>query len=117
MLVWGSDWDVTGVSPLDGLETATTHRYPGGIDLEGNEDSVWNPTERVSLEQAIVAYTSAGAYLMHDDTRRGTLAAGMLADMVVLDRNIFESAPLDIHKTQVDMTVVGGVVVFSRVSD
>jgi predicted amidohydrolase YtcJ len=117
MLVWGSDWDVTGVSPLDGLETATTHRYPGGIDLEGNEDSVWNPTERVSLEQAIVAYTSAGAYLMHDDTRRGTLAAGMLADMVVLDRNLFESAPLEIHKTQVDMTIVGGVVVFSRVSD
>jgi predicted amidohydrolase YtcJ len=114
MLVWGSDWDVTGVSPLDGLETATTHRYPGGIDLEGKVDSTWNPGERVSLEQAIVAYTSTGAYLMHDDTSRGSLTAGKLADLVVLDKNLFETAPLDIHNVQVDMTVIGGEVVFSR---
>jgi len=117
MLVWGSDWDVTGVSPLDGLETATTHRYPGGIDLEGKVDSTWNPDERVSLEQAIVAYTSTGAYLMHDDTSRGSLTAGKLADLVVLDKNLFETAPLDIHNVQVDMTVIGGEVVFSRTGD
>jgi len=114
MVAWGSDWDVTGVSPLDGLETATTHRYPGGIDLNGKEDRSWNPDERVSLEQAIVAYTSAGAYLMHDDTTRGSLAAGMLADLVVLDKNLFDTAPLEIHSVQVDMTVIGGKAVFSR---
>ncbi len=112
-IAWGSDWDVTGVSPLDGLETATTHRYPGGIDLAGNEDSAWIPEERVSLEQAIVAYTSGGAYLMHDDSERGSLSAGMLADFVVLDSNLFERAPLEIHTVQVDMTVVGGQVVYT----
>lgn len=116
MLVWGSDWDVTGVSPLDGLETATTHRYPGGVDLDGNEDRSWNPAERVSLEQALVAYTSAGAYLMHDDARRGSLVEGKLADLVVLEKNLFDVPPLEIHTVQVDMTIVGGVVVFERMA-
>lgn len=114
VLVWGTDWPVTGVSPLDGLETAITHRYLGGKDLAGNEDSPLIPHERVSLEQAIAAYTSAGAYLMHDDTIRGSLSAGKAADLVVLDRNLFETAPLDIHKLQVDMTVIDGKVVFAR---
>ncbi len=113
MIAWGSDWDVTGVSPLDGLETATTHRYPGGIDLAGNEDSAWIPEERISLEQAIVAYTSAGAYLMHADSTRGSLSAGNLADFVVLDSNLFERNPLEIHTVQVDMTVVGGQLVYT----
>jgi predicted amidohydrolase YtcJ len=105
------------VSPLDGLETATTHRYPGGKDLTGKEDHSWNPQERVSLEQAIVAYTSAGAYLLHDDGIRGSLSTGKAADLVVLSRYLFESAPLDIHTVQVDMTVVGGHVAFARTPD
>ncbi len=113
-LVWGSDWPVTGVSPMDGLETAITHRYPGGKDQFGKEDQSWHPQERVNLEQAIVAYTSAGAYLMHDETTRGTLSVGKVADLVVLSQNIFETAPLDIHKVQVDMTLLGGKVVFAR---
>jgi predicted amidohydrolase YtcJ len=117
ILVWGSDWPVTAVSPLDGLETATTHRYPGGKDLTGKEDQSWNPQERVSLEQAIVAYTSAGAYLLHEDGTRGSLSMGKAADLVVLSRNLFESAPLDIHTAQVDMTVVGGHVAFARTPD
>ncbi|MEO2023432.1 MAG: amidohydrolase [Pirellulaceae bacterium] len=117
MLVWGSDWDVTGVSPLDGLETATTHRYPGGIDLNGKEDRSWNPHERISLEQAIVAYTGAGAYLMHADKMRGSLEAGKLADLVVLSRNLFDTEALGIHKVKVDRTIVGGVTVFTRATD
>ena len=92
MLVWGSDWPVTGVSPLDGIETAITHRYPGGRDPFGIEDHEWHPEERVSLERAIVAYTSTGAYLMHDEATRGTLAPGKRADLVVLHRNLFETA-------------------------
>jgi predicted amidohydrolase YtcJ len=114
IVVWGSDWPVTGVSPLDGLETAVTHRYPGGKDLAGKADRSWNPEERVSLEQALVAYTSAGAYLMHDERARGSLSVGKAADLVVLSGNLFETAPLEIHTVQVDMTVVGGKVVFAR---
>jgi predicted amidohydrolase YtcJ len=114
ILVWGSDWPVTGVSPLEGLETAITHRYPGGKDLQGREDHAWKPEERVSLEQAIVAYTAAGAYLLHDERSRGSLVAGKAADLVVLDRNLFETPPLEIHAVQVDMTIVAGEVTFER---
>jgi predicted amidohydrolase YtcJ len=117
ILVWGSDWPVTGVSPLDGLETATTHRYPGGTDLDGKEDHAWNPQNRVDLEQALVAYTAAGAYLMHDDMTRGSLAVGNAADLVVLHRNLFEVPPLEIHNVQVDMTVLDGQIIFSRAAD
>lgn len=117
ILVWGSDWPVTGVSPLDGLETTVTHRYPGGRDLNGKEDRTWNPEERVTLEQAITAYTAAGAYLMHEDTIRGALSVGKAADLVVLNRNVFEMSPLDIHYVQVDMTVLDGKVVFARTPD
>lgn len=117
VLVWGSDWPVTGVSPLDGLETAITHRYPGGRDLDGKEDRSLNPHERASLEQAIVAYTSAGAYLMHDEARRGSLSIGKAADLVVIDRNLFDTAALDIHSAQVDMTLIAGKVIFERTGD
>jgi len=114
VLVWGSDWPVTGVSALDGIETALTHRYPGGKDPFGKEDESWHPWERVSLEQAIVSYTSAGAYLMHEDSARGTLTVGKLADLVVLHRNLFETPNLQIHTVPVDMTVLAGKVVFIR---
>jgi predicted amidohydrolase YtcJ len=114
MLVWGSDWPVTGVSPLDGIETAITHRYPGGRDPFGIEDREWHPEERVSLERAIVAYTSTGAYLMHDEATRGTLAPGKRADLVVLHRNLFETEPLEIHQVPVDLTVFNGRIVFAR---
>jgi predicted amidohydrolase YtcJ len=114
MLVWGSDWPVTGVSPLDGLETAVTHRYPGGTDLAGHPDRAWKPEERVTLEQAITAYTSAGAYLMHDEHERGSILPGLSADLVVLGRNLFDTPVLEIHKVEVDMTFIAGKVVFER---
>ncbi len=114
VLVWGTDWPVTGLSPLAGLETAITHRYPGGRDPAGGEDRPLVPEERVNLAQAIAAYTSAGAYLMHDDADRGSLAVGKAADLVVLESNLFDRAPADIHSVRVDMTVVAGRVIFDR---
>jgi len=113
-LVWGSDWPVTDLAPLAGLETAVTHRYPGGKDPEGVTDKVWIPAERISLAQALIAYTSAGAYLVKDEANRGSLVAGKLADLVVLSRNLFEADPLAIHEATVDLTLVGGKVVFER---
>jgi hypothetical protein len=114
VVVWGSDWPVTGVSPLDGLETAVTHRYPGGVDPAGKQDAPLDPSESVTLAQAITAYTAAGAFLLHDEAERGTLGIGKLADLVVLDRNLFETPPLEIHTAQVDMTVLEGEIVYER---
>lgn len=113
-LVYGSDWPVTGVAPLDGLETAVTHRYPGGRDPEGRPDTAWIPGERVTLQQALEAYTVNGAWLVHDEHQRGTLEAGKLADLVVLGGDLGKTAPLDIHALGVDLTMVGGQVVYER---
>jgi predicted amidohydrolase YtcJ len=114
MMVWGSDWPVTGVSSMEGLEVAITHRYPGGRDPQGSEAITLIPAERVNLTQAIAAYTSAGAYFMHDEAQRGTLTAGKLADLVVLDRNPFEVRAAEIHDIKVDLTTLGGKIVFRR---
>jgi hypothetical protein len=111
-LVWGSDWPVTGVDPLDGIETAVTRRYPGGKNPDGVEDTSWIPAQRVTLPEAVAAYTASGAYLLHDEAERGTIAVGKLADLVVLSRNLFATDPLAIHAIEVDMTLVGGQVVF-----
>jgi predicted amidohydrolase YtcJ len=113
-LVWGSDWPVTGVDPLDGIETAVTRRYPGGKNPSGVEDASWIPAQRVTLPEAVAAYTASGAYLLHDEAERGTIAVGKLADLVVLSRNLFATDPLAIHALEVDMTLVGGRVVFER---
>jgi len=113
-LVWGSDWPVTGVDPLDGIETAVTRRYPGGKNPQGVEDASWIPAQRVTLPEAVAAYTASGAYLLHDEAERGTIAVGKLADLVVLSRNLFAADPLAIHAIEVDMTLVGGQVVFER---
>jgi hypothetical protein len=113
-LVWGSDWPVTGVDPLDGIETAVTRRYPGGKNPEGVADAPWIPAQRVTLPEAVAAYTVSGAYLLHDEAERGTIALGKLADLVVLSRNLFRTDPLAIHAIEVDMTLVGGQVVFER---
>ncbi len=113
-LVWGSDWPVTGVDPLDGIETAVTRRYPGGRNPDGVEDISWIPAQRVTLPEAVAAYTAWGAYLLHDEAERGTIAVGKLADLVVLSRNLFATDPLAIHAIEVDMTLVGGHVVFER---
>ena len=114
VLVWGSDWPVTGVDPLDGIETAVTRRYPGGRDPQGIEDAPWIPTQRLTLVEAVAAYTASGAYLLHAEAERGTIAVGKLADLVVLSRNLFAADPLTIHAIDVDMTLIGGRVVFER---
>jgi hypothetical protein len=114
VLVWGSDWPVTGVEPLDGIETAVTRRYPGGRDPQGVADAPWIPAQRLTLVEAVAAYTASGAYLLHDEAERGTIAVGKLADLVVLSRNLFTADPLTIHAIDVDMTLIGGRVVFER---
>lgn len=115
VLVWGSDWPVTGVDALDGIETATTRRYPGGRTPEGVEDASWIPEQRVTLPEALTAYTAAGAYLLHAEQQRGTITAGKLADLIVLSGNPFVVPPLAIHALEVDLTMIGGKPVFERV--
>jgi hypothetical protein len=108
-VVFGSDWPVSSVNPLEGIEVAVTREMPGG-----SPQGAWQPQERLSLPDAIAAYTVNGAWLDFSDRERGSLVAGRLADFVVLSANLFKIPPTDIHKTQVDVTVFDGRVVHER---
>jgi predicted amidohydrolase YtcJ len=116
-LVWGTDWSVTTLSPLEGIETAVTRRHLGGINPNTKEpDQTWMPDQTLNLEQAIAAYTINGAYLVHAEDLTGSVETGKLADLVVLEQNLFEVSPLEIHTVNTDMTIFDGRVVYERES-
>ncbi|MFG2374094.1 amidohydrolase [Streptomyces sp. NPDC048504] len=105
-LAAGSDWPVSSPDPLQGIHVAVNRVEPGGAG------PVFLPGERLDLAAAITAYTAGSAYANHlDDT--GRIAAGALADLVVLDRDPFAAPPEEIAETQVALTYVGGTGVYA----
>ena len=105
-LAFGSDWPVVTVDPWPGIQVAVTRQ-----DLEGRPEGGWLPQHRVSLAEAVHAYTLGGAYAMHRDKDEGSIEAGKLADLIVVSQDIFAVAPREIAKTRVLLTVVGGKIV------
>jgi predicted amidohydrolase YtcJ len=113
-LAFGSDWPGTNasyypVNPILGLYAAVTRQTVNGAPPEG-----WFPDERISLDDALRAYTLGGAYASFEDDLKGTLEEGKLADLAVLDTNLFETPPSEWLETQVDYTMVGGRFVYDR---
>ncbi len=106
-LAFGSDWPVVTLSPWYGVQNAVTRQT-----LEGKPEGGWLPQERVSLEQAIEGYTLGAAYSGHREASEGSLEPGKLADLIVLDQNLFKIAPSEIHKTNILLTMVGGRIVY-----
>ncbi|MDX2730761.1 MULTISPECIES: amidohydrolase [unclassified Streptomyces] len=97
----GSDWPVSSAEPLHGIHTAVNRIAPDG------DGPVFLPGERIGLTAAIAAYTAGSAHVNHlDDT--GSIRAGALADLVVLDRDVYAGPPEDIGATRVLQTYVGG---------
>jgi predicted amidohydrolase YtcJ len=109
-LSFGSDWFVAPPTPLEGIYAAVTRRT-----LDDKNPDGWVPEQKISVEQALRAYTATAAYASFEEPRKGTLQAGMLADLVVLDRDLFTVAPPDIRNTKVLMTMAGGKVVYGGV--
>ncbi len=109
VLAFGSDWTVAPLDPLQGLYAAVTRRT-----LDGKNPGGWVPEEKITLREALQAYTVANAYAMFAESQRGTIEVGRLADVVVLDRDLFELAPDSLATAQVRYTIVGGKVVFRR---
>ena len=103
----GSDWSVTTPNPLEAIEVALTRRAPESQDLP------WIPTQRARLEDMLAAYTIHGAYVCHREKETGSLEVGKWADLVVLDRNLFEIDPEEIHSVRVVLTLFGGRTVYS----
>jgi predicted amidohydrolase YtcJ len=99
----GSDWGAFNMSPLWGIQVAVTRQTPQGTPKGG-----WYPDNRISVEAALRHYTRDGAYANFDEQKRGTLTPGKLADLVVLSKDILTIPPMDILKTKVLLTVMGG---------
>jgi len=105
-LAAGSDWPVSSPDPLQGIHVAVNRVEPGSAG------PVFLPGERIGLAEALTAYTAGSAYANHlDDT--GRVAAGALADLVVLDRDPFAAPPEEIAETRVAHTYVGGAEVYA----
>ncbi len=102
-LTFGSDWTVAPLSPLEGIYAAVTRRTLDGAHPEG-----WVPREKITVEEAVRAYTAANAYAGYQEAQLGTLQAGKQADFVVLSGNLFEIDPVEIKTVRVLRTIVGG---------
>jgi predicted amidohydrolase YtcJ len=108
-LAFGSDWTVAPIDPLLGIYAAVTRRT-----LDGKHPEGWVAGEKITLEEALGAYTATNAYGVFAEHNRGKLAPGYLADLVLLDQDLTAIPPEQIEHAGVRATVVGGKVVFSR---
>ena len=104
---FGSDWFVAPPTPLEGIYAAVTRRT-----LDDRNPGGWVPQQKISVEEALRAYTASAAYASFEEARKGTLAPGRLADVVILDQDIFSIPPQQIRAVRVITTIVGGKVVF-----
>jgi predicted amidohydrolase YtcJ len=102
-LAFGSDWPVASLSPLRGIWTGL-----------GRVDHGTVPNQRLSLGEMIDGYTSGSAYASFDEDRKGRLAVGQLADIVVLSRDVFAQPPTSADDVQVAVTIFDGKVVYRK---
>jgi len=107
VVAFGSDWDVSTANPLEEIEVALTRMGPSD---EGWE--VFIPEERIGLQDALAAFTIDAAYVNHLEDRTGSIEVGKLADLVVLDRNLFAIEPAEISNARVLLTLLGGKPVY-----
>ena len=103
-LVFGSDWPVAPLDPIYGIYSAVTRRT-----LDGKHPEGWIPEQKISVEEAVEAYTSTGAFAEFSERDKGTLEPGKLADIVVLSDDIFRIAPEKIRDVKVTLTITGGI--------
>ena len=108
-LSFGSDWTVGPLNPLLGIYAAVTRRTTDGANPKG-----WFPEQKVRVEEAIEAYTITNAYAAFEEKEKGSIAPGKLADFAILKENILAIDPVKIENAAVDITVVGGKIVYRR---
>ena len=103
-IAFGSDWSVSTASPWAQIEAAIRRIDP----LDDDATEVLVPEERISLEEAIAAFTIHAAFVNHHEDETGSIETGKLADLVVLDQNLFEIDPASISNTAAILTLLGG---------
>lgn len=109
-LVFSSDWPACiSLDPIRGIHVAVNRRDPLGFPETG-----WIPEEKISIYEAMKAYTSMGAYSSFEENKKGLIKAGHLADLIVFSQDLFSIDPMEIHKTKIEMTILDGKKIFER---
>jgi predicted amidohydrolase YtcJ len=108
-LAFGSDWSVAPATPIEGIYGAVTRET-----LDGKHPGGWIPEQKISVEDALRAYTSGAAYASFEEQIKGTLENGKLADFVLIDRDLTRIPPDSIRSAHIMQTIVGGRVVYER---
>ncbi len=106
-LAFGTDWPVAPLNPMEGLKAAVTRQT-----LDGKHPGGWVPEQKITLEETIRAYTMGAAFAEFQDRVKGSITPGKLADLVLLDRDIFQIAPAELDQVKVLVTLVNGKVVY-----
>ncbi len=109
VLAFGSDWFVAPMEPLMGIYAAVTRRT-----LDGKRPQGWIPEQKITVAEAVRAYTLGSAYASFDEKIKGSIEVGKLADLAVLSADIFKINPVEIEKTKVVMTIFDGKVSYLR---
>jgi len=108
-VAFGSDWFVAPPTPIEGIYAAVTRRT-----LDDQRPGGWVPEQKITVEEALRAYTQGSAYAGFEEGVKGVLRAGTLADFVIIDRDLTTVAPESIREARVVRTVVGGKTVYER---
>jgi predicted amidohydrolase YtcJ len=108
-LAFGSDWFVAPPTPIEGIYAAVTRRT-----LDDRNPNGWVPEQKISVEDALRAYTRGGAFASFDEKEKGTISTGALADFAVLDHDLTRVAPESIRDARVTLTALGGRIVYER---
>ena len=103
------NWTVAPLDPIQGIYAAVTRRT-----LDNKNPGGWFPEQKITVEEALRAYTSGVSYAGFMEASTGMLKPGMLADMALLDRDLFRERPENLNRARVMRTIVGGRVVFER---
>jgi predicted amidohydrolase YtcJ len=111
-LAFGSEWPVATMDPILGLHVAVNRTTPEGLPPGG-----WHPGERLTLPQALDAFTRDAAWASFDEHRKGSLERDMLADLVILTEDIFALPATRLAECEVAITIFDGRVVYSRATE
>jgi len=109
VLAFGSDWTVAPLDPVAGIYAAATRRT-----LDGRNPGGWVPAQKITVEEAVRAYTGNAAFAGFTERDKGTIEGGKLADLVVLSRDIFRIPAEDIMEAEVRMTIFGGRIIYRK---
>jgi predicted amidohydrolase YtcJ len=107
-LVFGSDAPIDPIEPLSGLYAAVTRRLSDGAPGPDG----WHPEQRLSVSEAVQAYTMGAAVTSGREDVLGSIEPGKLADFTILDRDIFSVSPDELKEAKIAATVVGGKILY-----